>query len=281
MPLSHVPIEELRSLCKTRIEILELWLRRLIHDKLSNTFGINYFSCQVAGNYLLRADVRKYAERRVRENPSHYSKPLDALLLDHLVYILCKEELFHKCFRAALAKAFPDGSTEARTFLKRLVAIRNPLAHANPISNHQALRVLCHTEDIIESIQEHYAAMNAKDPFNAPNFVTFRDSAGNSVQIGGTQEHIDLRRTTFRVGDSVRFEVDTDDIHGNSTVQWVVNNIPNGESATGASFVLNLLPRHVNTDFSITGSVVSSRDWHRHGNFDALVSVTYTVLPLP
>ncbi|MGB3381749.1 MAG: hypothetical protein WBA47_09210 [Rhodanobacter sp.] len=281
MPLSRIPIDELRSLCRHRIEALELWLRRLIHDKFSSAFGLDYFHYQVNGNYIFRTEVRKHAETRVQQDPRRYSRPLDALLLDHLVDILCKEDLFTGHFREALRKAFPEGRQEARTFLTRLVEIRNPLSHANPISSHQALRVFCYADDVIESIQEHYAAMGAGDEFNAPNFVTFRDSAGNSVPINKTREHLELTKTKFRVGDRVRFEVDTDGIGGDCTVHWVVANIGRGESGTGNSFTLELTPRHVNESFTVSASLISSKDWHRHGNFDAHLVVTYKVLPPP
>lgn len=281
MPLSRIPIDELRSLCRHRLELLELWLRRLIHDKLSTALGLEYFNQQVNGNYIFRSEIRRYAETRMQQDPRRYARPLDALLLDHQVDILCKEDLFVGYFAEPLRKAFPEGRNEARTFLERLVAIRNPLSHANPISSHQALRVFCYVDDIIDSIQEHYIAMGAGDEFNAPSFVTFRDSAGNSVPINKTRLHVELTDTKFRVGDRIRLEVDTDDIGGESVVRWVVNNIPAGESSTGNSFTLELTPRHVNESFTVSASLTSPKDWHRHGNFDAHLVISYKVLPPP
>lgn len=281
MPLTRLPIDELRSLCRHRLESLELWLRRLVHDKLSAAFGPEYFNAMHNGNNIFSASIRRHAETRMQQNPARYSKSLDALQLDHLVSILCKEDLFSSQFADALRHAFPEGRTEARTFLDRLVEIRNPLAHANPVSEHQALRVFCYSGDIVNSIQEHYVAMGTSDEFNAPHFVTFRDSLGNSRSVNKTQDHIDLTETRLRVGDEVRLEVDIDETEGNSAVHWAVGNISNGETGTGKSFTLALTPRHVNESFAIGVSLVSEKDWHRHGNFDAYLWVTYKVLPLP
>ena len=281
MPLSHIPIDELRNLCRHRIESLELWLRRLVHDKLSSAFGPDYFQEQTNGNYIFRAEVRHRAEARFQQDPGRFSRLIDALQLDDLVYILCKEDLFTGYFREALRRAFPDSSQEARTFLKRLVEIRNPLSHANPVSSDQALRVFCYASDVINSIQEHYAEMRERNEFNAPNFVTFRDSAGNSLSINQTRQYLDLTGTKFRVGDQIRLEVDTDDVTGESAICWIVANISNGESCIGNSFNLELKPRHVNESFMISVSLISGKDWHRHGNFDASLSIAYMVLPPP
>lgn len=280
MPLSHIGLDELRNHCRHRIETLELWLRRLIHDKLSAAYGSDYFDYEIGGQHLLRAAIRQRAKERMDKESQRYGRAVDALMLGHLIDILCKQELYRDHFRDALHDAFPNGPEEARTFLSRLEPIRNALSHANPISHHQALRVFCYVEDVIKSIQGHYANMGAADEFNAPSFVMFRDSAGNSVPIGDTRAHLRLTETRFRVGDTIRLEVDVDDTAGGSTVVWRVQSIV-GESGTGRSFVLELTQRHVNQNFIIIAELSSPREWHRHGQFDARLMAVYTVLPSP
>lgn len=281
MVFAQLPIDELRTRCRNRLESLELWLRRLIHDKLSAAYGLNYFDRDIGGTPIFRKSVRENVMTRVRKNPNRYSRPLDALLLDELVSTLCKERLYRQHFCHALKDAFPDGCEEARTFLKRLVEIRNPLAHANAISDHQALRVFCYSEDITLSIAKHYEAMGIGREFNAPQFVAFRDSKGNAEQVFESRARLHFLNTVFRPGDHLRLEVDVDDSFpvGSYTVSWVVANIGGGEVGTGTDFVLHFKPRHVNQHFSIVAKLTSDKEWHRHGNFDAQLTVSYKVLP--
>lgn len=62
MPLTRLPIDDVRNLCRHRLESLELWLKRLIHDKLSAEFGPDYFTQSQNGNHIFSASVRRQAE---------------------------------------------------------------------------------------------------------------------------------------------------------------------------------------------------------------------------
>lgn len=283
MSLTHLPMEDLRNLCRHRVEILELWLRRVIDDKLTAAYGRAYFEHTVNGNHIFKNDVRLKAEARVRQNTDRYSRPVDALLLDDLVATLCKQDLYDKHFRPALSAAFPDGREEARTFLSRLVAIRHPLAHAGPISDHQALRVFCYSQDVINSIADHYRSTGMSREFNAPTFVALRDSAGHAEHIHKTRTSLNFKKPIFYPGDRLRVEVDVDNSFctGAYTVAWNVCNISNAESGSGSSFEIVLTQRHVGESFSISATLKSVEQWHRHSNFDDRLVVTYKVLPLP
>lgn len=280
MPFTHLTTEEVRGKCKHRLELLELWLRRLIHDKLSAAYGDNYFDHQLDGQNIFRNEIRDNANNRIANQPNRYPRKIDALLLDDLVSIVCKPQLFSQCFKLALKNAFPEGNSEARTFLSRIVGARNPLAHANPISYHQAAQVFCYTEDVIQSIREHYSEMGEDSEFNAPAFVAFRDSSGHSEFISSDVARLNFE-TTFRPGDQIRLEVDIDDSFSadECTIQWMVANISDAEKGTGNAFVLDLLPKHVSERFLIIAKLRSDKDWHKHGNFDAQIIVTYKVLP--
>ncbi len=269
-----------RTKCRHRLEVLELWLRRLVHDKLSNAYGANYLDHEIGGQYIFRGDTRRRAKQRMSDSPGRYSRPVDALILDDLVRTLCKPQLFNPHFRDALARAFPEGNAEAKTFLDRLVAIRNPLSHANPISYHQASRVFCYTEDVVDSIRHYYMAIGREKEFNAPMFAAFRDSTGNSATISDSKARLRFD-TMLRPGIEIRFEADIDDSFSadECTIAWRVANISQGESGQGRSFVLDILPKHVGEEFAVTATLVSNKNWHRHQNFDARLIATYTVLP--
>jgi hypothetical protein len=283
MPLHKISSEELRTACRQKLETCETWLRRLIHETFSNSFGSSYFYSGIFnGNNLFRSDIRDHAGRRMREQPARYSREIDTLLLDHLVATLCKQDLYSEYFQTALRRAFPNGNAEARTFLGRLVSIRNALSHANPISVHEAERALCYCDDVIWSLKEFYREQNMAQEYNTPRFIRFSDSLGHTEYPLNTQSEYDYRKhTSLRPGEPIRLEVEVDDSFPPEeyTIEWVVSNIPNGESALGTSFVLEIQRRHVAERFYIVATLKSKEDWHRYLTFDDRLIISYKILP--
>jgi hypothetical protein len=162
-----------------------------------------------------------------------------------------------------------------------LEPIRNALSHANPISEHQALRVFCYAQDVIESIKEHYTTMGAGDDFNAPCFVSFSDSAGNTLPVNKPITQFELTKTKFREGDRIRLEVEVDSSLEDVTIDWdVLTPITEGRLGSGPSITFDFQSRHVNQRFQLVVTVKSKKNWHRLGNHDAQLIVAYTVLPL-
>jgi hypothetical protein len=164
MPFRNMSTDEMRSIVRHQIETLERWLRRLVDDALNAHFGGSLAALPI------KQDIKnQVAVRRGRE-PSRYPREVDALLFDELVTIICHPQLYASRFQDGLKDAFPDGASEARTFLERIVVARNPLSHANEISRHQALRVECYSADVIESLKAYYARHNLAQTYNAPSF---------------------------------------------------------------------------------------------------------------
>ncbi len=283
MPLHKISSEELRLACRQKLETCEIWLRRLIHETFSSSFGSSYFDSGVFnGNNLFRSGFRDHARHRMREQPARYSREIDTLLLDHLVATLCKQDLYSAYFQPALRHAFPDGNAEARTFLDRLVYIRNALSHANPVSIHEAERALCYCDDVIWSLKEFYREQNMAEEYNAPRFIRFIDSLGHAEYPQNTRSQYDYSNdSSLRPGDNIRLEIEVDSsFHPEEyTVEWVVANISNGESGLGTSFVLTIQPRHVGQTFTIRALLKSRQGWHRHQNFDDYLTISYKVLP--
>jgi len=172
---------EVRSQCKEKLESLEHWLRRLIDDTLTPVYG-DYFSFtdQVGNRLIKNSLVQQVAARRVHE-PARYPRNIDAVLLDDAVDIVCKPDLFQKHFRQALSKAFPDGREEARTFLGRLLAPRNNLAHANAISARQAEQIICYSNDVIDSLKDYYRTLGMHEIYNVPTILKVTDSFGHAL----------------------------------------------------------------------------------------------------
>lgn len=283
MPLHLVPSDELRSACRQKIESCELWLRRMVHDCLRAEFGETYIQdAQLNGHYIFRSEIRKYAMNRLAAQPGQYRRQIDTLLLDHLVSIICKPDIFRKYFSDPLSWSFPNGNEPLRTVLNRLVTIRNSLSHANPLTLHDAERVLCYCDDVIYSLVHFYADQGMTNEFNAPLFTRFSDCYGHSELLQSSKNNLNYTDSrALRAGDSIRLEVEVD-AHfppDDYTVNWVVANISSGERGLGLSFCLTLLPRHVGETFAVQATVISNKSWHRHSDHDAYLTVSYKVLP--
>ncbi|WP_155627628.1 hypothetical protein [Burkholderia territorii] len=268
--------DEMRNLVRPQIETLERWLRRLVDDALRAHYGGALSALPIKQK--VKADV---ADRRSND-PQRYPREVDALLLNDLIAIICKQELYPH-FRDALHDAFPDGAAEAQTFLGRIVDPRNPLSHANDITTHQALQAMCYATDVIASLKAHYARNNMAQTYNGPSFYRVWDGIGNSGQIDRTN-HAEVRfnATPLRPGDILEMEVQIDESLAEHPfeIEWIVCNVKVAERGTGHKFVLPIRPVHVNQDgLTIRCQIVSTREWQRHGTYEAMFHAFYPVLP--
>ncbi|MBA3036044.1 MAG: hypothetical protein FP814_06075 [Desulfobacterium sp.] len=145
MPLYTISEAQIRDGCKRAIEGLELWLRRLIDTKLTEAYGQDYLDAQKAdGNRVINSSLHRALSERRSQEPARFVRPIDAAFLADQIKIICNPTLYRDLFADALSDIFPQGNDSARTFLSRLVTPRNALSHANPVSVHDAYRVLCY-----------------------------------------------------------------------------------------------------------------------------------------
>ncbi len=287
MPLHSVPESELREHCRRAIEGLELWLRRLIDNKLSDAFGSNYIDATRAdGSRVIRAELARDLTERVSREPNRFSRPIDAALLDEEISIICNPVLYEDHFKDALRGVFPQGHESARTFLQRLVPIRNALYHANPLSVHDAYRVLCYSMDVIEGLKTYYARTNMSQVFNVPTVVRVSDSLGHVVdRPSSIQNTIDYSRddsVRLQCGDTLSIEVDVDPTFDPQSyeIEWQIANI-GGPMPRGRKFHWLLTDRYVSARLCIVCRVISKKTWHKLGSFDDQIDIGYRVLPPP
>lgn len=284
MALHLLPTDLLRTHARQRLESLELWLRRLIHDEFTATYGQDYVNtATVSGQAVFNTAIRKHVASRIAVASKPSLRPVDTLLLDHIATIICKEDVYRLHFSRPLRHGFPQGQQHFRIMLQRLVPIRNALAHANPISTHDAERSLCYSSDIIESLLQHYSDVGMSKDFDAPTFTRYNDSFGNvEVPVSADVQLNFTSRQSLRCGDSLRIEVEVDAHYSPETyeITWLVTGVREPETGKGHSFALTLGPRHVNENFCIFVTLVAGgREWHRHGNHDARLVLVYRVLP--
>lgn len=290
MPLYAIPEKDLREHCKRAVESLEMWMRRLIHQALSSTYGDNYLDAtRPDGTRVIKAKITNSLKEKLEKEPARFSTLIDAALLEEEIALICNPLLYKEHFADALSEAFPGGLEEARIFLKRLVPIRNALSHANTISVHDAYRVLCYTHDVIHSLECHYRKMNMQQQYNAPSVIRIADSLGNAVVFSPANRHpdrggaIDFSRDEnvfLRCGDTLSIEVEVDPTYDPSTyeVEWQLSNII-GPIIRGNRFSLLLEERYVSTQFCVVCLVTSKAGWHRLGKHDDQIDFFYRVLP--
>lgn len=290
MPLYSIAESERRDACKRSIEALELWLRRLVDQKLSPEFGAEYLNATKAnGERLINSKIARNVEARIAHEPKRYARAIDAALLEDVISIVCNPELFSDYFHDAFKAAFPDGRQQAHTILKRLIAPRNALYHANPISVHDAYRVLCYTQDIIDGLKVHYRNQNTNQQFNVPTVIRINDSMGHESYLSSPERlfsgfaMLDYSReeTAFlRCGDTISIEVDIDPTFdpNNYTVHWLIANV-GGPATFGVKFTLQLTEQYVSARFCVCCRVISTAKWHKLGTHDDQVDIAYRVLP--
>jgi len=277
MLFGNMSTDEMRNLVRHQLETLERWLRRLIDDALNANYDASLAKLPIKKEIVTAA-----AERRLKE-PDRYPREVDALLFDDLVTILCHPQLFGPRFQDALKGAFPDGVAEARTFLTRIAEARNPLAHANDITSHQALRVACYSGDVIGSLKAYYASINMAQTYDAPSFIRVVDGFGNSgvvTKSEGCEFH--FNGTPLHPGDTLELEAIPDESYPESSYDagWIVCNVGPGERCKGRKLSLVIKNHHVSQNGLVIRAVLTSKkDWHKHGNYDAMFHVVYPVLP--
>jgi len=300
MPLHSLDSETLRAHCKRVIENLERWLRRLIDDQLSQVQP-DYLNMMISGQPVFRKALREDLPAKSAGNPARYRRPIDAATLEDEIAIITNEIMFERHFREPLKGAFPDGREECRTFLSRLIAPRNHLYHANPISVRQAEQVVCYANDVIDALKGFYISESLQKEFNVPMIVEYRDSFGTvntaseflrdgedgAASLGyHVPDELDPGRTRLkgaprvkvRSGESITMEVVIDPSFDPSsyTVGWSGNYKQWGQ---GTKLTRVMQPSDVGQKCNIICTVTSIKEWHRMGHTDDVLYVYLTVLP--
>jgi hypothetical protein len=287
MPLARLTEHELRDACRARLEMLELWLRRLIHEKFELVYSADILNAKNAsGDFVVKKQIRKSIEKGLRDRPGRYKRPVDAALLDDLINIICKSDTYKKCFATALAAVFPQGAEEARSFLQRLLTPRNQLSHANPISIRQAEQVICYSNDVVYALREFYAMSGTAEEYNAPRILRMWDSFGHSEYAQAMLafhkfDYSDTPASYLRPGDTLTIEIEVDPSFWDEgfIVKWVILAPVVQEGDRLVKFVLPIENQHVARELPIDIKIISHQDWHRDQMFDDFWRVVYRVLP--
>lgn len=270
MPLHTISEAQMRDGCKRAIEGLELWLRRLIDNKLTEVYGQGYLDAQrTDGSRVIKSSLAKTLSDRKSQEPKRFVRPIDAAFLEDQIQIICNPALYRDHFADALSDNFPQGNDSARTFLVRLVTPRNALYHANPVSVHDAYRVLCYSMDVVESLKCYYARVNMENLYNVPTVVKVLDSLGHVFYPSSSTRNpdgpaiVDYSRdkeSYLRCGDSISItaEIDPSFSSDQYEIEWLIANL-DGTRITGNNFHIVLSDRYVSTRFCVVCRVISNQ----------------------
>ena len=279
---------QVREAAKARIEALERWLRRIVDQKLGDISASYESYSDEAGNFLIRKDIRDKASSRREKNPDRFPRFIDAVDLDELITVVCKQ---WDLFSDPLSKAFPEGREEARTFLERIIGPRNKLAHANALSLREAEQAICYSGDVVDSLKEYYRNMGNQKDFNVPTIVQFSDSFGNviyreqMIAVAPLGVMVDLKdnpRCYLHPGDILTFQIEVDPSFEPSdySVSWTSFGPPILGSTTAPKLVIPITLAHVGEQLDFRCTVTSKKEWHRStSGFDDMFDAKYRVLP--
>ena len=277
--------EELRAYSRSCIESLEVWARRLIHEKMTEKFGEEYVTKTLPGGaFLIKKEIREHIFKMQTQNPGRFSRPVDTLFIDQVIYFLCKKEWYDLLFKEALDFSYPQGCEEAREFLSRLIPIRNSLSHSNPISIRQAEQAICYSHDFVDGLKKYYKSKGEEQVYNVPRIIRVCDSLGNVFSV--ENETYALGKTfvvpqKLNCGDTYSVEVEIDSSFSKSeyTIRWETANHNTSEYLDSTKFTIRLIPRDVGMQTYIRCVVVQRKEWHRFGLHDSKIALALSVLP--
>lgn len=277
--------EELRSYCKANLESFEIWSRRLIHEKMTEAYGENYIDKTFDdGNYLIKKEVREHVHVMMGKKNSRFTRAVDTLFLEHIIYFLCHDMFYKNLFKDALKYAYPEGRNEAREFLSRLIEPRNALAHSNPISVRQAERVVCYVNDFIDGIKKYEKERGFEKVWNVPRIIRVTDSFGNVFENPADTA---FDKSIFRVkqalhcGDSysVNIEVDPSFDETEYSIEWKKHGSLEAKNINERKLTIKFSEGDVGECYTFSCRVISNKAWHKYTFYDCEVMVALKVFP--
>ncbi|MFY0630167.1 MAG: hypothetical protein JXR05_07275 [Flavobacteriaceae bacterium] len=282
--------DELRAICRTHLESFEKWSRLIVHQILSEKLGQEYFfSKHQDGNYLIKKELVEKAKKMMASEPNRFPKPVDTLFLEDIIYLLCKNDFYKNYFSSFLNKMYPEGVNELRTFLSRLIPIRNMLSHSNPFSMRDAEQCVCYCNDFIECIKEYYIMTNQDKEFNIPTIIKVVDSLGNEYLIkdGRAGERLNIKDTTtnkmktFYHGDQFSLDLTVDPSFDDTSyrLEWMPKNgmeiLNNGKKIN-----VTITDELIGNEVILWCRLITENGWHRYLKYDQQLIVHFKALPL-
>ncbi|MFT7481735.1 MAG: hypothetical protein ACI8WW_000665 [Oceanospirillaceae bacterium] len=288
MPLNYIEVSVIREKCRSRIEMTELWLRRIISEELTNNFGANFMNHKTStDNYLIKKDIRENINNRYKASSEIFPRLIDAGYFENLIDIFCNPNLYNEFFKKYLSTMFPPTMPNSYVYLKfcldRLKGIRNNLSHANSIGIKDAEFVLSFTTELVESFKKFYSISGMQQEYIVPQIITITDSFGNVInrknfEIHETHDFSKNQNCFLRPGDTLSLEVTVDPSYTDAKYQFRF-----GGAGQDFSYSNKLVYVMQNNDVDprkvIHCQVKSDKTWHKQYQLDDQIHLYYKVLP--
>lgn len=280
--------EDLRSMCRTNIEAFEKWARIIIDKELTNAFGVDYFDANInQNNPIINKKLKDKVNKMFEENPRRFQRKIDTLFLDDIISILCKEDLYKKCFKAFLDGIYPDGKEEARTFLERIIPIRNCLSHSNPISVRDAERCVCYTNDFIDGVKLYFENKGEERMFNVPNAIKLNDSLGNEIYLNKdiSYQNIEIKDPLtgklqkLYIGETYSVTLTLDPSFSDEEYKFDWSIPSTGRLNATSSVEIKITENMVAERFWLLCTIRSNKNWHRYDGYDQQFGLVLQVPP--
>jgi len=170
MILNQININDQKNECKSRIESLENWLRRIVDKDLTEKYGFDYLNN-------VKKEIKDNIQIRYNNSPDKYSRLIDASDLSHLIQIFCNPNFYNDIFIKYQNKFYPENMSKGENYLKylfdKLYEIRCNLSHANEISIKDFEFVMYFTSAQIESYNDFYIKSGKEQDYGLdPKFST-------------------------------------------------------------------------------------------------------------
>lgn len=282
--------EQLRQICRTHIESLEKWARAMLHHALTGQFGPDYIHAKNPdGNYTFKKALVEKSDSMMAAEPGRFPTHLDTFYLDELIYLLTRNDVY-SLLQSAIGNFYPEGVNELRTFLTRLVPIRNKLSHTNPFSLREAEQVVCYSNDFTDAAKHYFLEKNMAKEFNTPNILKITDSLGNEYTPKEVLQAIHVTLKDPSTGEpkvffkndtfSVSLTMDPSFQSSDYEIKWRAKkgveildngkriNVVIGDELIGENSLLSC-------------QIVSHNSWHRFNGHDQQLIISFKALPTP
>ena len=289
MPLYKLSDTEVRTFGKEYIETLELWLRNIIDTELRKTYGSDYIHAKKMNSpdNVFNKTLQDEIDNRMANEPERYSRQIDACVLDTVIKILTRKDLYDAHFKKIFKDDFRGKEMLSYT-LEKLVNPRNCLSHANPISIRQLEQIICYTNDVVTAIKKYFKEINMDKELNVPKIIRITDTFGNTLTREQFNSNdfsfvlIDLRekKNYLFPNDKLKIEVSIDPTFPRDSykISWgSAKGILKIENSTTIEIAIE--EKHIGDCLDIQCKIISNEVWHRSVQYDDSIQLQYKVLP--
>jgi hypothetical protein len=288
MSLYHIDHIQLREICRSQIESLELWLRRIINQEFSEKYGGDFINEKNdKSEFIIKKSIRDNINNRYNHSRKDFPRIIDAAFFENLSEIFCHPNYYDTFFKKYLIGMFPESMPNQYTYLSfvldRLKIIRNNLSHANSISIRDAEFGIFSINEMTGSFKKYYNTIGKNREYDVPQIIKAIDSFGNAMIRKDFDEFeiYDFSKNPncfLRPNDILSIEIEVDPSYTDAKYQ-----IRFGSTGLEYSYdnklVYKILDKDVSPKKCFICYVRSDKTWHKHSDDDDRIYIYYKILP--